>query len=225
MKIVKVLLAGIVLILFASQAQAKENKKQENTQLEKARQEFAAKLGSQTGKIQAKEIPEGFVFESGKGKVTLLILWTKDCKSCVENIPNFNRILLDFRGKVNIIAVELSGMSSKELQQYAKDKKVLYTLISGAENKEFTAAVMRKFGFNTKKEGLPFQVVLGYTGHNNGIIKGIAKIDDMERFLQKIIDYYEKKGKQNQRETKKQMSPDKNKSEQKPKKKLEPIRI
>ncbi len=193
MTFTKILISIAVLIgLSSTGAYAKDNKKVDKQAMEKAKAEFVKKLGSQTGKVQAEEIPEGFVFESGKGKVTLLILWTKDCKSCVKNIPNFNRILLDFRGKVNIIAVEISGMSSKELQQYAKDKKVLYTMISGAENKKFTAAVMRKFGFNTKKEGLPFQVVLGYTGHNNGIIKGIASVKDMEKFIQKIIDHYEK---------------------------------
>jgi len=167
--------------------------------LAKARADFVKKLGSHTGKIEAKEIPEGFVFKDGKDKLTLLVLWSKNCKSCIKDIPNLNRYLLDFRGKLNIIAIELSGMSSKELQQYAKDKKVLYTLISGAENKAFTARIMEKFGFDPKvkaKSGLPFQVVLGYTGHNNGVIRGKAKDPaEMEKFLIKIMDFYENKKK------------------------------
>jgi len=39
----------------------------------------------------------------------------------------------------------------------------------------------------------PHQVVLGYTGHNNGIIRGVAKDPAaMEKFLIKIMDHYEK---------------------------------
>ena len=159
-------------------------------EMAKAKEAFVKKLGSHTGKIEAKEIKEGFVFKSGKGKLTLLVLWTKDCKSCLADIPNLNRYLLDFRGKLNIIAIELSGMSSKELQKFAKDKKVLYTLISGAENKAFTARVMEKFGFD---KSLPFQIVLGYTGHNNGIIKGVPKDPAaMEKFLIQTMQHYEK---------------------------------
>ncbi len=196
MTFVRILSAFALLVSLTVSATAKDQTKEIKVNpkvLAKAKEDFVKKLGSHTGKIQAKEIKEGFVFESGKGKLTLLILWTKDCKSCVADIPNLNRYLLDFRGKLNIIAIELSGMTSKQLQQYAKDKKVLYTLISGAENKAFTARVMDKFGF---KKSLPFQIVLGYTGHNNGIIKGIAKDPTaMEKYLIKIMDYYEKKPK------------------------------
>jgi len=165
--------------------------------LAKARANFVKKLGSKTGEIKAKEIKEGFVFENGKNKITLLILWSKDCESCLDDIPNLNRYLLDFRGKLNIIAIELSGMSSQELQQYAKEKKILYTIVSGKENKALTAAVMKKFDFDPnvkEKSGLPFQVVLGYTGHNNGVIRGVAKDPaEMEKFLIKVMDHYDNK--------------------------------
>jgi peroxiredoxin len=168
--------------------------------LEKAKKEFVKKLGSQTARFEIEEIKEGFIFNGRTDRVILLVLWDKRCKSCIKDIPNLNRYLLDLRGKLDIIAVELSGMSSKELQQFAKDKKVLYTLISGKENREFVSAAMRKFGFGKdkngqpKKEGLPFMVVMGYTGHTHAIIRGIPKDPaDMERFLLKIVAYYEKK--------------------------------
>ena len=176
----------------------------------KAKADFIKQLGTHTARIEAKEIPEGFVFKSGKGKLTLLILWSKNCKSCVADIPNLNRYFLDFRGKLNIIAIELSGMSNKQLQQYAKDKKVLYTMISGVENKAFTARIMEKFGFDPKvkaKSGLPFQVVLGYTGHNNGVIRGRATDPAaMEKYLIKIMDYYDKKTKETGKKTDKKGS-------------------
>ena len=60
----------------------------------------------------------------------------------------------------------------------------------------FTARIMEKFGFDPKvkaKSGLPFQVVLGYTGHNNGIIRGVVKNPvEMEKFLIKVMEHYEK---------------------------------
>ena len=169
--------------------------------LAKAQKEFVKKLGSKTATFKVREIKEGFVFDEAQNKVTLLVLWDKHCKSCIADIPNLNLYLLDFRGKLDIIAVELSGMSSKTLQQFAKQHKVLYTLISGKENKKFVASAMHKFQFGKDKhgkaikEGLPFMVVMGYTGHTHAIIRGVPKNPaDMEKFLLKIVQYYEKKG-------------------------------
>jgi len=193
-------LAGVILTAFTATLYAKENKNPQDAQLEKARAEFVKKLGSKTARFQVREIKEGFVFDEAQNHMTLLVLWDKNCKSCIKQIPNLNRYLLDMRGKLEIIGVELSGMSSKELQKFAKEKKVLYTLISGIENKEFVSAAMRKFGFGkdkdgkSKKEGLPFMVAMGYTGHTHAIIRGIPNDPaQMEEFLMKIIDHYEKK--------------------------------
>ncbi len=198
------LLAATILMLFMSTALHAQNEsnttKPDPQALEKAKEEFVKKLGSQTGKFEIKEIKEGFIFNNRYDHVTLLVLWEKGCKSCIRQIPNLNRYYLDLIGKLDIIAVELSGMSTQELQQFAKDKKVLYTLLSGKENKEFVAAAMRKFQFGKdkngkpKREGLPFMVVMGYTGHTHAIIRGIPNDPaDMERFLMQVIDYYEKK--------------------------------
>jgi thiol-disulfide isomerase/thioredoxin len=168
--------------------------------LAKAKKDFVAKLGSEKATFQVREIKEGFVFDEAQNKMTLLVLWDKNCKSCLADIPNLNRYLLDLKGKLDIIAVELSGMTTKQLQQFAKDEKVLYTLISGAENKKFVASAMHKFQFGKdetgkdKKEGLPFMVAMGYTGHTHAIIRGIPNDPaDMLKFLIKIVDYYEKK--------------------------------
>jgi thiol-disulfide isomerase/thioredoxin len=170
--------------------------------LAEAKKEFVKKLGSTTTRFEVREIKEGFVFNNTHDRITLLVLWDKKCKSCIADIPNLNRYFLDFKGKLEIIAVELSGMTSKQLQQFAKDKKVLYTLISGIENKDFVASAMHKFQFGKdekgkkKKEGLPFMVVMGYTGHTHAIIRGIPNDPaEMEKFLIKIMDYYENKKK------------------------------
>jgi thiol-disulfide isomerase/thioredoxin len=170
--------------------------------LAKAQKEFVQKLGSKKTTFQVREIKEGFVFNETNDRITLLVFWDKKCKSCIADIPNLNRYFLDFRGKLEIIAVELSGMTSKQLQQFAKDKKVLYSLISGIENKEFVSSAMHKFQFGKdkngkdKKEGLPFMVVMGYTGHTHAIIRGIPNDPaEMEKFLIKIMDYYENKKK------------------------------
>ena len=170
--------------------------------LAKARQEFVAKLGSKKTELTVKEIKEGFIFNNSSDHVTLLVLWTKDCKGCLKQIPNLNAYYLGFHGKLDIIAIEISDMTTPQLQQFAKEKKVLYTLLSGAENKPFTAAIMRKFGFGVDKNGktikekLPFMVVLGYTGHTHAVIRGYPKNpQEMADFLDKIVLHYEKQHK------------------------------
>jgi len=201
MTFTKMLALLAILLSFSTQAYAKNDAnmtKIDPKVLAKAQKDFVAKLGSQKAKFSVKEIKEGFVFNNSTDHMTLLVLWTKDCKSCVKQIPNLNRYFLDLRGKLDIIGVELSGMTTPQLQQFAKDKKVLYTLISGAENKKFIAAAMHKFQFGVDKngkkikEGLPFMIALGYTGHTHAIIRGVPKDPaDMEKFLLKIVAYYE----------------------------------
>ena len=203
MRITSLILAVTLMLGLSPKVQAKNEAnttKVDPAAYEKAKEEFVKKLGSKTEKFEVKEIKEGFIFNNQYDHVTLLVLWDKGCKSCIKDIPNLNRYLLDLRGKLDIIAVELSGMSTQELQQFAKDKKVLYTLLSGKENKDFVAAAMHKFQFGKdengkpKKEGLPFMVVMGYTGHTHAIIRGVPKDPaDMEEFLMKVIAYYEKK--------------------------------
>jgi peroxiredoxin len=201
-RFVSILFAALLLAGFVSSVQAQEAKKAakiDPKELEKAKKAFVEKLGSQTEKFEVKEIKEGFIFNNRTDRATLLVLWTKQCKSCIKQIPNLNRYFLDLRGKLEIIAVELSGMHTQELQAFAKEHKVLYTLISGVENKQFVANAMHKFRFGKdekgkdKKEGLPFMVVMGYTGHTHAIIRGVPKDPaEMERFLLKIVAHYEK---------------------------------
>jgi thiol-disulfide isomerase/thioredoxin len=188
---------GLSTSLFA-QGEANVTQSIDPKELEKAQKAFVEKLGSQTTKFEVKEIKEGFVFNNRYDHVTLLVLWEKNCKSCIKQIPNLNRYFLDLRGKLDIIAVELSGMTTPQLQAFAKEHKVLYTLISGVENKQFVAAAMHKFRFGKdengkdKKEGLPFMVVMGYTGHTHAIIRGVPNDPaEMETFLLKIVQYYE----------------------------------
>ena len=205
MTFTKMLALLALLLSFSTQAYAQNDAnatKIDPKVLAKAKKDFVAKLGSKKAKFSVKEIKEGFVFNNSTDHMTLLILWSKDCKSCLKQIPNLNRYFLDLRGKLDIIGVELSGMTTPQLQQFAKDKKVLYTLISGVENKKFVAAAMHKFQFGVDKkgkkikEGLPFMVALGYTGHTHAIIRGVPKDPaDMEKFLLKIVAYYEHQGK------------------------------
>ncbi len=201
MTFTKMLAVLVVLFSFGTQAYAKNDAnatKIDPKVLAKAQKDFVAKLGSQKAKFSVKEIKEGFIFNNSTDHMTLLVLWEKGCKSCLKQIPNLNRYFLDLRGKLDIIGVELSGMTTPQLQQFAKDNKVLYTLISGVENKRFVAAAMHKFQFGVDKngkkikEGLPFMVALGYTGHTHAIIRGIPKDPNkMEQFLIDIVKHYE----------------------------------
>ncbi len=199
-----VLVLSALLVSLMTQAYAKNDlnttKKTDPKALAKAKADFVKKLGSTKAEVAIKEIKEGFIFNNHTDRMTLLVLWDKNCKSCIKQIPNLNQYFLDLRGKLEIIGVELSDMTSEQLQKFAKENKVLYTLISGKENKKFVAAAMHKFQFGKDKEGkeiqegLPFMVALGYTGHTHAIIRGVPNNPaDMEKFLLKIVEYYEKK--------------------------------
>ena len=74
-------------------------------------------------KIHLLSTKRGFTFDEGKGKVTLLVVWKADCKSCPQWLKNMEALQKTFPNKVKVITLEMGNTQKKQLEKLVKAKK------------------------------------------------------------------------------------------------------
>jgi len=52
---------------------------------------------------------KGFTFDGGEGKLTLLVVWKMDCKSCPKWLEEMETLQKAFPDKIQIIALEIGN--------------------------------------------------------------------------------------------------------------------
>ena len=66
---------------------------------------------------------KGFTFDKAKGKVTLLVVWKMDCKSCPRWLEEMEALQKAFPKKLKVIALEIGNTQKKKLEKLIKQKK------------------------------------------------------------------------------------------------------
>jgi len=74
-------------------------------------------------KIHLLSTKRGFTFDESKGKVTLLVVWKADCKSCPQWLKNMEALQKTFPNKVKVITLEMGNTQKKQLEKLVKEKK------------------------------------------------------------------------------------------------------
>lgn len=97
---------------------------------------------------------KGFTFDDSKGKLTLLVVWERACKSCPKWLKGMQDLEKHFDNKVKVITLELSNSEKKRVEKLRKEKK----LDSKALNKiiEKNHKDLKKF---TKKYNLDLPII------------------------------------------------------------------
>jgi len=157
--------------------------------------EFTVKTidGKSTHLLSTKK---GYLFDGGKGKISILAIWAGKCKSCIGWLETLNELQKTYPKKLNIVSLEISNMPVKEMKAFQKKHKILYPMLSAAQNKDFASQTLIKYQWNRKyKQGLPFTVVFGYQGQTNNISKGVSKKAEYKKYIADLIKFYETKKK------------------------------
>ena len=97
---------------------------------------------------------KGFTFDGGEGKVTLLVLWKMDCKSCPKWLENMEALQKSFPDKVKVVALEIGNTQKKQLEKLVKQKKANGKAIQKIIDKN--SAAIRTFA---KKHHLTFPII------------------------------------------------------------------
>jgi len=117
------------------------------------------KLRSIQGKsITIVERSNGFLFPEYKNKVVVLEMFGKKCTHCIKEIPTLNKLRSRYRGKVEIVAVQVEErMSSSEANSLIRRHKIHYPLIAGETAKNLQYNIQNTYGWTGI---LPFIMVI-----------------------------------------------------------------
>ncbi len=117
------------------------------------------KLRSIQGKsITVVERSNGFIFPEYKNKVVILEMFGKKCPHCIKEIPTFNKLRSKYRGKVEIIAVQVEDrMSSSEGNSLLRRHKIHYPIIPGETATNLQYNIQNTYGWTGI---LPFTMVI-----------------------------------------------------------------
>ncbi len=75
------------------------------------------------GKIDLLSTDKGFIFEGSKDKLTILVVWTMECKSCAKWLKDINSLQDSFKDKIKIVGLEIGNTEKSKLEKLIKDKK------------------------------------------------------------------------------------------------------
>ncbi len=66
---------------------------------------------------------KGFSFKGNENKLTLLVVWTTECKSCGKWLEELNTLQKAYPQKVAVIGLEIGNTQKKKLEKLVKEKK------------------------------------------------------------------------------------------------------
>ncbi len=105
---------------------------------------------------------QGFTFDNSKEKLTLLVVWTTECKSCGKWLEELNALQETFPGKINIVGLEIGNTQKKALEKLVKAHKANDKAIEKIIDKNHT-----KLKAYAKKHHLTFPIISVLSNQGN----------------------------------------------------------
>jgi thiol-disulfide isomerase/thioredoxin len=143
------------------------------------------KLRSIKGKsITVVERSNGFIFPEYKNRVVVLEMFGKKCPHCIKEIPTFNKLRSKYRGKIEIIAVQVEDrMSSTEANSLIRRHRIHYPIIAGETATNLQYNIQNTYGWTGI---LPFTMVI-----KNGVTEftypGTVSYNELNRDIRSIV--------------------------------------
>jgi len=143
------------------------------------------KLRSIQGKnITIIERSNGFIFPQYKNKVVILEMFGKKCPHCIKEMPTLNKLRSKYRGKVEIIAVQVEDrMSSSEANSLIRRHRIHYPIIAGETATNLQYNIQNTYGWTGI---LPFTMII-----KNGVTEftypGAVSYNELHRDLRSVV--------------------------------------
>jgi thiol-disulfide isomerase/thioredoxin len=151
--IVSTIAALFLLLLFA---RISTNKKIETAESGRKNLNFLKSI------IDSTQNKHPFFNESLKGKVVVINVWATWCGPCRKEIPELNKLIIEYN-KDNIIFVALDAEDSTEELKVMKEKKIQfdYTLLFNQRN---LIKEIKKFILPHEQNAIPINIVMNPDG-------------------------------------------------------------
>jgi thiol-disulfide isomerase/thioredoxin len=134
--------------------------------------------------IQIKGTNDGLDIVGAKGKVVFLEFFGHKCPPCLRTIPHLIDLKNKYKDKVEIIAIEVQGLSHSQLQAFAKQKGINYHTISDEKSGIFTNYIAQR----AKWQGsIPFMLVLNPKGTVEYIQSGMIPEEVLFKVTEELL--------------------------------------
>jgi thiol-disulfide isomerase/thioredoxin len=143
------------------------------------------KLRSIQGKsITVVERSNGFIFPEYKNRVIILEMFGKKCPHCIKEMPTLNKLRKKYRGKIEIIAVQVEEkMSSSEANRLIRQHRIHYPIIAGETATNLQYNIQNTYGWTGI---LPFTMII-----KNGVTEftypGAVSYNELNRDLRSVV--------------------------------------
>ena len=137
-----------------------------------------------TYKVKATE--QGMHIEGLEGKVVFLEFFGHKCPPCLTSIPHLIDLQKKHKDNLVILAIEVQGLSSKELTGFAKTKRMNYITIAEEKASEVVMYIQQRAQW---QGSIPFLVALDTKGDVQFVQAGMLpqeSLEDLTGQLQKI---------------------------------------
>jgi thiol-disulfide isomerase/thioredoxin len=111
--------------------------------------------------LHTKETKGGLIFEEHKDKVVFLLFFGYRCPPCLAEIPHLINIAGEDKKDMEIVALEVQGLTKEQLKAFKEKKKINYTLITGKDHYPFIDYIAQKANWGGS---IPFLIVFDKKG-------------------------------------------------------------
>ncbi len=117
------------------------------------------------------------------GKVLILNMWATWCGPCRQEMPALVRMQETFGEKLEVIGLNTDKESVEEINKFAEDMKLNYTLVWADTNTQNELVKVSKFG------GIPQSFIIDQEGNLRGVFRGAAPADvkKMEELVALVV--------------------------------------
>jgi len=133
------------------------------------------------------ETKDGLEFKEFKGKAVLLALFGHRCPPCIKEIPEFIKLTETQNDKVEIIAIEAQNYPLEEVKTFAKEHKMNYNVVAGADHNDFITYVANRAGY-TRGIPLPLLIAINTDGEVENVHAGLVREDELELLVKDLND-------------------------------------
>jgi thiol-disulfide isomerase/thioredoxin len=126
----------------------------------------------------------GLKIDEYKGTITFLEFWGTHCPPCRVSIPHYIDLMNKYKGKLNMLAIEVQDTPKERLKTYAKEKGINYDVVAYRDAGYFVEYIARRAGW---KGSIPFLIILDPNGNVVTMQVGLVPQEALERVLNDML--------------------------------------
>ena len=161
---------------------------------QKAVSKNKVKSGKSQAKVENKIAPpfavkdldgNKFKLQKLKGKIVVLNFWFAECLPCVDEIPNLNKLVAEYKDK-NIVFLAFTEDKPAKIKSFLAKNPFKYNIVS-----DTSSAVINKYGTPVNGSSLmlyPTHIIIGRDGKIDIKVSGLEGIKAMQKGIKRILE-------------------------------------